>query len=310
MRNIINKLKKVKKVYLVLSVILFVIVLNILISVTTGNNILKSATTSVLRTFGFNTEEIKNVNLTSDGYKDNEPGSFSVTKNADWIGENKAQITFDINTIEKNLDKYKDIIFVVDVSGSMNGDKLDKVKSDAKELTKTVLDNSNNNMALITFDTTSTIISELTNDKEAMLDYIDNLTTNGTTNYYSALSNVEKVLKDYKKESNRDLTVLFLTDGYPNEQTYNEIAQYQLLKEKYPYIKINAIQYEMGLDIKEEVKVISDNQYISNITTLNNVLFEASLNPEFYESFELVDYIDNKYFYVESEKDIKIPFGM
>ena len=42
------------------------------------------------------------------------------------------------------------------------------------------------------------------------------------------------------------MIVLFLTDGYPNKDTPNQIAQYQYLKQEYPYITINAIQYEMG----------------------------------------------------------------
>ena len=309
MKNLVNKLKKVNKIYVVLGIITSVILLNVIISVTTGNNVLKNATASVLRTFGFNTQVVESISLTSDGFKNNEPGSFDIEKSAKWIGENKAQITFDIDTILKTSENKKDIILVIDVSGSMEGEKLDKVKSDTKELTEVVLSDSDNKIALITFDTSSAIISEFTSDKDKMLTAIDSLTTAGVTNYYSALINAEKVLENYIKEKNRDLTLLFLTDGYPNEETPNELAQYELLKVKYPYININAIQYEMGLDIKEEVKVISDKQFTADITTLNNTLFEASINPEYYETFELTDYIDNEYFYVEKESDIKTSIG-
>ncbi|MBO5138329.1 MAG: BspA family leucine-rich repeat surface protein [Bacilli bacterium] len=310
MKEIINKIKNIKKSYLITGLIVFsFVMINILVMISTGSNPLKSITTSALRTMGFNTEEVKSITITQDGYKTKTPGSFNVNKSADWIGVNKARITFDVDTIIKTSNNYKDIIFVLDISGSMSGDKIEKVKSDTKELVESLLNDSNNKVALITFDTNSTILSDFTNNKEEIINAIENIQTTGTTNYYSGLLNAEEVLKDYKKESNRALNLLFLTDGYPNEQTNNEIAQYKLLKEKYPYMTVNAIQYEMGTAIKDEIKAVSDNQYIANMTTLNNVLFEASINPETYESFEIVDYIDNEYFYVVSKDDIKVPFG-
>ena len=43
----------------------------------------------------------------------------------------------------------------------MNGDKIAKVKTDSVELIETLLSNSNNRAALITFDTTSAVVSGL-----------------------------------------------------------------------------------------------------------------------------------------------------
>ena len=288
-------------------IVLGIIVLNIIISTTTGVNVLSNTVNFITNKKSPN--EIKSISLTSDGYNDNTGGSYDIKKSAEWTGTDTAQINFNIDTRMKTSNSYKDVILVLDISGSMFGDKLNKVKSDAKELTEFLLSDQENRVALITFDSISSIEYELTNNKDELLSKIGSLTDTGCTNYNQALINVDKVLEGYEKKNNRDLVVLFLTDGYPNEETPNQVSQYKMLKEKYPYITINGIQYEMGKDIIEDIKNISDNQYIASMDTLNNVLFEAIIASDFYEKFELVDYIDNEYFYVENVNDIKVSIG-
>ena len=51
-------------------------------------------------------------------YDKKEPGSFKVDKSAKWIGEGKAKITIDVESIMKESTQAKDIVFVLDVSGS------------------------------------------------------------------------------------------------------------------------------------------------------------------------------------------------
>ena len=206
-------------------------------------------------------------------------------------------------------DRDTDIIMVLDISGSMSGDKLDRVKSDSTELIESLLSNRNNSVALITFDTASTIVSDFTNDKVALINQINELQDTGSTNYYQALVNVDTILQDYQKTNDKEVIVLFLTDGYPNVDTPNQIAQYNYLKSQYPYITVNGIQYEMGDTILNPIKEISDNQFFADMETLNNVLFDASVAPIPYEEFQIVDYIDNRYFTLESENDITVSQG-
>ena len=190
----------------------------------------------------------------------------------------------------------------------MSGEKLDKAKEDAKDLVSTVLSDTHNKIALITFESDSTIESNLTSDKNSLINKIDNLSTTGNTNYYQALLNVDTVLNNYQKQSGRDLVALFMTDGYPNEKTPNEVGVYELLKDKYPYMAINGVQYEMGTDIIDEIKNVTDNQWVADKDSLNNVLFEASIAPIAYENFKIEDYIDSS-FEVVSSDDIKVSFG-
>ena len=285
----------------------------ILLSVTLFSNdinVMFARFKNFLSDVGLFTEEVKSIEIVSDNY--DEPGSYKLTKSAEWTSNNTARITMDLEPILKLPDdRKKDVILVVDISGSMSGDKLERVKQDSSELVEYLLSDAENRVGLITFDTESEIVSTLTNDKESMLEHISNLQDTGTTNYYDALKNVDVLLSEinYQKEENRDLITLFLTDGYPNEKTPNQIGMYEILKGKYPYMQINGVQYEMGVDIIDEIKEITDEQYAADMVTLNNILFEAAIAPLSYDNFIIEDYIDDEYFYVENSEAIKTDLG-
>ena len=256
-------------------------------------------------------EPVRSIVIQSEhtDFASGEEGSWQVTKSGYWTNYGEAEVTLDVDTSLMTNNNYTDIIFVLDISGSMSGEKLDRVKSDSKELVSSLLSNKNNRVALITFDSSSQIVSELTNDEELLTNEIDNLQDTGSTNYYQALVNVDSILQDYQKESDREMVVLFLTDGYPNEDTPNQIGQFQYLKQAYPYITINGIQYEMGNTILSPIKEISDNQFIADMETLNNVLFDASVVPVTYDEYQIIDYINNENFTLENVDDIKVTTG-
>ncbi len=256
-------------------------------------------------------EPVKSIVITSQNanYDNGEPGSWKVEKSGRWTGYGEAEVTFDIDTVSLRQDDYSDIIFVLDVSNSMLGSKLQKVKDDINSLLDTFLSSSNNRAGLITFSSNSQIVSGFTNDKELLQQEINQLEAGGETNYYDALVNVDTMLKNYTKEDNRGLMVLFLTDGYPNINTPNQVGEYQYLKEKYPYMVLTGVQYEMGNIILSPIKEISDRQFVADMDSLNNVLFDASINPIIYQKYQVIDYVDNRYFTVESEKSLTVSDG-
>ena len=228
-------------------------------------------------------------------YDKKEPGSFKVEKSAKWIGEGKAKITIDVESIMKESSQAKDIIFVLDISGSMEGDKLNQVKKDTTDLVTAVLSNPRNRVALITFDTNAELVSGFTSNKTEFLQKVNALTDKGNTNYKAGFEEVKKLLEGYKKKEGKDLFLLFLTDGFPNRETPNEVAIYNELRQKYPYMKINAIQYEMGDRIQDQIKAISERQFPADMKGLNNVLFEAGTNPIIYDNFVITDYISKHF---------------
>ena len=282
-------------------------VLILILSAVTGANVIKVSAKKFLEGLGIYTEEVKKVEIQSNDY-DNQ-GSWHIDKSAKWTGSNTAQVTFDLNSIMKTGDHYKDVVLVLDISGSMSGDKMTKAISDSKELVSYLLSNSQNRIAIVTFDSTSTVISTFSNDKDDLLSKLDTITTTGCTNYNAALQNVDVVMNGYTKESNRDVVTLFLTDGYPNEDTPNQVGTFEVLKDKYPYMMINGVQYEMGTDIIDEIKQITDSQWVADQSTLNNVLFDASISPIVYEKFVVTDFVHDDYFTISSVSDIKVTMG-
>ncbi len=256
-------------------------------------------------------DPMKSISFTSENlnYDEKDSGSWKIENSAEWVEKGKARITVKLDTIERVRNRNTDMIFVLDISGSMAGEKLSQAKSDIKELFSFLLEVEGNQGALITFDQDSTILSDFTSDKEQINNLIDGLYDRYTTNYYQALVNVGKILENYQYQEDRDLVVVFMTDGLPNEDTPNEVNYFKYLKDRYPYITVNAVQYEMGNSILESVKDISDNQYIANIKTLKEVLFKASVVPVPYSRFRIENLIDREYFMVEKEEDIKIDKG-
>ena len=118
MKNIINTIKKRKIFYLSIFVLI----------------ILTISSKGILSTFSL-LDPVKSITITSNNvsYANEDKGSWKVEKSAKWTSNGKARITFDVDTIAKTSDKYKDVIMVLDISGSMNGDKLSRVKSDSIE---------------------------------------------------------------------------------------------------------------------------------------------------------------------------------
>ena len=291
----------------VVSFVLLIALLLTTISFGTNTNIVAVGAKRFLNGLGIYTEAVSNVEIEDSNYDD--PGTWHIDKSAKWTGSGTAKVTFDLSSVMKTGEKKKDVILVLDISGSMSGDKMEKMRSDAKELIRYLLSDSSNRIALITFEDTATIVSEFSNDMDDLLEKMDALTVTGSTNYNAGLLSVDQVMNSYQKENNRDVVTLFLTDGYPNIDTPNQIGTYAVLKDKYPYMAINGVQYEMGTEIVDDIKNITDSQWIANQSTLHNVLFDASGSLFVYETFTITDYIHPDYFYINSVNDIKVSLG-
>ena len=254
-------------------------------------------------------EDVPSIEIVSSGWETQEDGAWRVTKTSSWDEETNANIVLDVESISKISNIKKDVVLVLDNSYSMKGTKLDNLKSNTIDLVHNVLEYEGNKIAIINFNRNSDILSDFTTDERVLTDIIQNLEPVGTTNYNAALKNVDKLLETYQHEEDKDLIVLFLSDGYPCEDTPNQIATYQMLKEKYDFLALNAVQYEMGDKIQPELIEVSDKQYLATEANLGSVLYKAIDSSDYYEEFVITDLINGEDFYIDSESDIKATLG-
>lgn len=108
----------------------------------------------------------------------------------------------------------RNIVLVLDVSGSMQGDPIDETAQAAKKFVNTVKDSEKDvGIALITFSTEADVICNFSKNYDYLLDCIDSINAYGNTNFVDALSKAEKLMSVLESEKN---SIVFFTDGEPN----------------------------------------------------------------------------------------------
>lgn len=147
----------------------------------------------------------------------------------------------------------KDVVLVIDTSGSMGGDKIVQ----AKEALKTIINKlrPEDNFGLLQFNTdVSTFRNELipagAANKKAALEYVDNLEAGGSTNIEAALNTGFAQLKNH--QANRPAYVIFLTDGEPTVGVTDTAG---LLKAATAANRVDAhlFNFGVGYDVKTDL---------------------------------------------------------
>lgn len=230
-------------------------------------------------------------------YNNGEPGAWKITKSAKWTGRDEAEITIDVDSVTQSNQKKVDVLFLVD-SSSTESDNFKALQNGISNSINSIF-NSDNRVGIVTFNDTYDIVSNFTNDKEELNNKINSISTIGNRNFYQAFKGVENVLKSYEKEEGRDCVIIFIASGYTNIDKNNELAQYSYLKNKYPFLTVNALQHMMGSTLNDSFKNISDRQYITNNSNLVTTIIDASGTSREYENFKITDYVNTNYFSIE-----------
>ncbi len=110
----------------------------------------------------------------------------------------------------------KDIVFIIDTSGSMEGEKLDRTK-EAFSLIVDELESRRDRFNIISFSSNVMVwknqLQNTTDDNVSRAkDHIDDLASGGSTNIIESL---EKGLEMFQGENGRMKIIVFLTDGNP-----------------------------------------------------------------------------------------------
>ena len=244
------------------------------------------------------------INSGHTNYAEQEQGAWRITQTATASSTSTAKLEIKAESILKGDGKDKDVYVMLDTSGSMTNDRINKMTSTIISLANTLLadGNGNNRIAMDAFNSDIYDVSGWTNDsfmfRLRIGDYLP--AANGGTNYYKAIQKIDEVFADYTYDENRDPIVLFITDGAPVEDHPLEEPEYFVLKQKYPWLTVQGIQFEMGETVIDQIKKVSDNQFTSNSENVEDVIFEAAMDGYKYSEFRLNDYINDDYYEIAS----------
>lgn len=225
-------------------------------------------------------------------YDANEEGAWKITKYATWISKNKAMITYNLNTIAPENRSSTDYILVVD--GSLN-ERNSNFSSAIKTMLTNMFDAGRNRVALIGFNNTASLITGFSYDDTSLNVALDSFLNESRAakkeiSYYSAFSKIAEFMEGYTPEDAENVKVVFVTDGKPVIDSPKEVSIYQELKNNYSNLSFLAIQYEMGDEVVQEIKNISDEQIVVNANNVWNVLSNIYFGQDYYDSFVLSDY--------------------
>ena len=168
----------------------------------------------------------------------------SVLKGDKLFNENTPFI-ININTLKlQNAKKMcnADLICVIDVSGSMSGQKITLVKKSLNILVKMM--DKNDRLALVLFSNNAKInfdLEYMTESKQTeFISKVKEIYTSGGTNILSGLEKAVEILKKIKKEKNdkRASSILLLSDGHDNYSGGN-LALYEGFKNLYKDEKLD-----------------------------------------------------------------------
>ena len=112
----------------------------------------------------------------------------------------------------------KDIIFVIDRSGSMGGEKIGQARNALHFILNRL--NANDRFSIVGFDDYMTVLSDTLQspDRQTLANarhFVDTLSANGSTNLEAALQTSLTILAQSEPRSNGSKMIVFLTDGLP-----------------------------------------------------------------------------------------------
>ena len=142
-------------------------------------------------------------------------------------GVNDYRIYLDLTTRREEEAKKSDIIFVLDVSNSMEESmggqtRFQVMKQTVYNAVSTLSENPDNRFSIITFGTNSNLVVSGSTDRNSLLQTINSLAlpggSEGGTNYYQSMNQASELIGGISSPG-AEQVVFFITDGQPTAAT-------------------------------------------------------------------------------------------
>jgi len=156
------------------------------------------------------------------------------------------------------------LVLLLDISGSMDGSKIQAMREAASEVCLNALEN-NTEVAILAFegDCSEPIndFREFTIDARDLTDFISGLQALGGTPMYEALFTTAEYLKTASSTNSKNRSIILMSDG----DATSCVSMRELFKE----LKVNKYMnrvYTIALEVDEQSKAYEDLQYIAQTT--------------------------------------------
>lgn len=149
-----------------------------------------------------------------------------------------------LNELERTTSDERDIVLVLDVSGSMAGKPLEETKKASTKFVDTVL-KEDASIGIVTYDNSASMVSDFSVDEKSLKTIADNITDGGGTNIESGLVKASEMLSE--SHAKKKIIVL-MSDGEPNEGKIGEelISYADSIKDEGIYIYTLGFFANMG----------------------------------------------------------------
>ena len=192
----------------------------------------------------------------------------------------------------------RDIVLVLDASGSMRNTPIAKMKEAALKFCESVLNaEGDNKIAIVAYSTDASSTLNFTEDLYELRRSINNLTASGGTNIYAGFEKAKELL-DSNMSSGRTKNIILLTDGLPEDGVSVPNGKYNGMGPSYSTPYGNAL-YTYFNDILNATY---------NVYTLG--FFHSLSGTNLTYAQTLLSDIQNKgYYEVRNVEDIVFTFG-
>lgn len=110
--------------------------------------------------------------------------------------------------------KSRDVVLVLDISGSMSGTPMQQTRESGVKFVETVLDQSpSTRISIVAYSSSAKVLAESNTSKSELSDIITGMREGGSTATYDGLDNAKTILE---KSSNEKRLVVLMSDGAPN----------------------------------------------------------------------------------------------
>jgi uncharacterized protein YegL len=204
----------------------------------------------------------------------------------------------DTTSLRKDKQK-RDIVLVIDQSGSMDGDALDYAIVAAVKFCKDTLDRTEETrIAVVAYDSYAHEVIEFTRDFNDLKTQIEDIQSGGSTNMRGALDLADEMTAQDGRSDAKKVIVL-LSDGLPNTgETYEE--------EDAQYTEDDYYSYEYASAVYNKAAEMKSGYDIYTLGFFHEMWDDGEM--DFAERF-LRDIQNKGYYKVEDPNDLEFVFG-